>query len=719
MPENQKPSNMNLIWADAGGKIQPTDQKIQLGWVAEIPPYQTMNYEQNRQGAFSAHVNQRGIAQHDIGTDYVAGKSYVQGTNGLVYIAKKDNTGHDPVTDTSEEFWTEAFVTTSGAGGGKRFIGFLAISNNFVAAANYQYYATGPLTATLPATASLGDAVVIAKNPAVTVTVMNDVTPELFSGDSLRTYIYTSTGWVNVSSGGAGGDSSSLFGPTTVTASTTVNYEITDYDAFSVYSVSASVGTATRTNNNIQLVIPSTSATQIILTVIRNGVSVSKVIAVGASTVVTPTLTYPSSGQTSVELSPILSATAFVTAPIGSDTHQSSQWQVATDSGFTSIVFDSGTDTVNKTSRQVVPALTVGTPYFTRVRYTGTTLGNSAWSPTVSFTTTTQYVQTPVVTVTGAPADVAETPTITGGTFAVVGGGSDSHVSTDWKITKTSDSSVVWSSLGNTVNKTSIIVPAGILEVNTAYQATIIYTGATLGNSSTGALNFTTRPVFFSFTPASAGLPYGGGYYAGGNILVDGVEYALIVSPKTMGGESTTPLQLLTSQQSLNLPENDGLVLTNTLLSAPGGSPAANFVSGLSINGYTDWYIPSFAEGEIMYRFLKPNIAVGTDLKRRNSITANAPYSEPNGVNIYSVPQGNQYQFENPTQTISPLFKTGGTEAFLASDSTYYWTPMRDTKYAAPRYHNRRFNTGYYTSNSGLSDSPRRVRAVRRVLIPT
>ena len=37
--------------------------------------------------------------------------------------------------------------------------------------------------------------------------------------------------------------------------------------------------------------------------------------------------------------------------------------------------------------------------------------------------------------------------------------------------------------------------------------------------------------------------PYGGGgFYAGANII-GGVEYALVVAPKTQGGESATPLK--------------------------------------------------------------------------------------------------------------------------------------------------------------------------------
>lgn len=707
MPEISKPTSLNTIWADAGQKIKFEDSKIQLGYVAEIPTAQGLNWLENRQDQFIAHVNQHGIAVWDANTEYQAGKSYPQGSNGVIYIAKVTNTGNDPVLDTAEQYWEQAFVTVNGYAGGKRYSGYEVFSSDFTALVNRSYYLNLPLTVTLPLTANVGDAIVLAKPPAITATAVINGSPVTLQSSNKNTYIYTISGWVDVSNGNGSGDDVSLAGLTIVTQGTTATYTITDYNSFSVYSVATSVGTVSRTNETISLVIPNpTTSPQITLTVTKDGVASYFVIAVGAQSVVTPTILYPATGQTNVELSPTLSASPFTTAPAGQDTHQSSRWEIATDSGFTTLVFDSGVDTVNKTSIQVPSGvLAIGTVYYARVRYTGAIIGNSAWSTTRTFTTTNQYVVTPTVSVQGGPSDVGETPTISTPSFAVFGG-TDTHVSTDWQVVKVSDGSVVWQSLGNTTNKVSINVPVSLLLENTQYKARARHAGASLGKSGWGEYTFTTRVQFFIFGPTSAGLPYGGGYYAGANIVVGGIEYALIVAPRSQGGQSSTLLKtaFLPSGASPPYDPNDGFATTTTLLNY--GSPAAAFTRSLNINGYNDWYLPTLDESEILYRYLKP---INSE---NNTVTFDG---SRNGINVLSRPQGNQYTASNPTQTVSTAFKAGGSEAFLTNE--YYWTCGQDGRYALPPAVGQHFSDG--STSAPTSDRFYNVRAVRKVVIPT
>lgn len=288
----------------------------------------------------------------------------------------------------------------------------------------------------------------------------------------------------------------SIDGPTLVNQSTSNTYKITDFNSFSTYTASSTVGTATISGDTITLVMPTTSEAQLTLNVTRDGALSGFVIAIGATAIVTPSITSPVGGATNVNLSPTLTATAFAAAPVGSDTHQSSQWQVSTNSGFTSTVYDSGTTTTNKTS-VTVPAgtLALNTVYYSRVRYTGVTIGTSAWSPTVTFTTSNQYVATPTLTMNNVVTSVSETPTLSGSAFSVVNG-TDTHSATDWQIIKVSDGSVVWQSIGNTVDKLSIKVPAGLLLVSTQYRARVRYAGATLGYGAWAELNFTTAGQF-------------------------------------------------------------------------------------------------------------------------------------------------------------------------------------------------------------------------------
>lgn len=394
----------------------------------------------------------------------------------------------------------------------------------------------------------------------------------------------------------------SLVGPVTVFASSTNTYTITDYNSFSTYDLASNVGTVSRTNETITLKIPNPiGAAQVNLTVTRDGKPSLFVIAGGASLVTQPTITSPTAGQTGVGLTPTIQSSAFATVPAGQGVHQSSQWQIATTSDFLNIAYDSGIDTVNKTSVTVPNGLlTINTPYYVRVKHTSSTIGASAWSPTVTFTTTNSYIVTPTVTITGGTTNVGQTPTITTSAFTVFGG-TDTHTSTDWIITKVSDGSTVWQSVGNTTNKTSIVVPANVLIVGTQYTAKARFTGAVKGSSAYGTVNFTTAT---SFIPTTPGTPFGGGLYAGKITEDDGKTYAIIVAPKAQGGEASGTLAWKTTQTTTTGTDSLNNGFNNTAAMVAAGiflHPAAQFCKGLSINGYTDWYLPAKDELNLIY----------------------------------------------------------------------------------------------------------------------
>ena len=101
----------------------------------------------------------------------------------------------------------------------------------------------------------------------------------------------------------------------------------------------------------------------------------------------------------------------------------------------------------------------------------------------------------PTVTVTGAPSDVPKTPLIGTSAFQTVGV-SDTHASTTWRVRRVADNSVVWESVNNTVNKTQITVPSGILQTNTQYRFEAIHNGTTLGASEVGFIQAKTKQHF-------------------------------------------------------------------------------------------------------------------------------------------------------------------------------------------------------------------------------
>jgi len=100
--------DVNDIWAISGDIIQPASVRISQGWVSEIPDSEFENWIQNRQDSFIAHVNQLGVVAWDSTTEYLAGKSYVQASNGIIYKALTTNTNKDPKATNSLD-WKLAF----------------------------------------------------------------------------------------------------------------------------------------------------------------------------------------------------------------------------------------------------------------------------------------------------------------------------------------------------------------------------------------------------------------------------------------------------------------------------------------------------------------------------------------------------------------------------------------------------------------------------------
>ena len=105
MTEITKPSDINKIWATGGVKTSPTDTKISTGWIVEEPPREFFNWLDGKQDQAIAHNNQHGINVWDSSTNYLGAKSFVQGSNGQIYVSLADSVGVDPTTDVSEVSW--------------------------------------------------------------------------------------------------------------------------------------------------------------------------------------------------------------------------------------------------------------------------------------------------------------------------------------------------------------------------------------------------------------------------------------------------------------------------------------------------------------------------------------------------------------------------------------------------------------------------------------
>jgi hypothetical protein len=164
------------------------------------------------------------------------------------------------------------------------------------------------------------------------------------------------------------------------------------------------------------------------------------------------------------------------------------------------------------------------------------------------------------------------------------------------------------------------------------------------------------------------GTAMSGGYLAG-RISIGGQTYRLIVSPKT--AEVARQMRTtFTGVSGASTSVNDGYTSTQAIYTAdPTNNIAAAYARTLNLNGFTDWYIPSRDELEIMFRNLNPSFSSNQTAIRQDD-------SLGTGTNSNSVPTGAAYTTNNPTQTTVAQFRVGGDQA-LTHTGQPYWTSSR------------------------------------------
>jgi hypothetical protein len=222
---------------------------------------------------------------------------------------------------------------------------------------------------------------------------------------------------------------------------------------------------------------------------------------------------------------------------------------------------------------------------------------------TFAITVNPATVQTPVVSVTGSPSSVNETPTVSTGAFAAIGA-ADTHQSTTWRVRRVSDGVVVFASVADAVNKLSITVPSGNLAVSTAYAFEAIHIGATLGASATGSATANTAATFNSYittpaaTPAAMGDAFEGGFYTGliWNELVQSATSTVIgTGSKAFTVPSMSGSAIVYEGQQLEVrsratPANR---MQGTVTAANGTTLTINVASVTGSGTFADWSIMS------------------------------------------------------------------------------------------------------------------------------
>ena len=207
------------------------------------------------------------------------------------------------------------------------------------------------------------------------------------------------------------------------------------------------------------------------------------------------------------------------------------------------------------------------------------------------------------------------------------------------------------------------------------------------------AANYVKQGIWPS-PPLIVGQAFGGGFFAG-QISTTGNSVAthnLVVGPVA---SADTSLQWKTTATST--------AGTSSVIDGPANSaamnnashPAAQFCEGLTIGGFSDWYMPAKNELEVCYYNLKPTTT--------NNTTSS-------GINTNAVPsRGSNYTSGTPAQTSATDFRDTGAEDFSASN---YWS---STEYSAAYAWVQTFGDGFQSYYG--KDNSRRVRAIRRVAV--
>lgn len=185
-----------------------------------------------------------------------------------------------------------------------------------------------------------------------------------------------------------------------------------------------------------------------------------------------------------------------------SDYHIMTDWKIIKVSDG-SVAFESLGDESNLVSIQLPEGvLDSQTEYQFMLRYKSVYYGYSSWGSQF-YLTGDIYVIAPEMTIEGAPNNVPKTPEWSTDDFSVFGD-SDTHISTDWRITRTSDNYVVFESLEDASNLTEITLPYEILEAMTEYRFEVRHRGAVYGASNWTQQIVTTENEFFGNLFAAA-----------------------------------------------------------------------------------------------------------------------------------------------------------------------------------------------------------------------
>ena len=219
--------------------------------------------------------------------------------------------------------------------------------------------------------------------------------------------------------------------------------------------------------------------------------------------------------------------------------------------------------------------------------------------------------------------------------------------------------------------------------------------GGGIARSGSSGFNF--------YDTNNIGAAVEGGFFAGliSQNANGTATHALIVAPKATGSNSGSGIKWKTSESNTSGTSSTYDGAANTANMNNSTHPAAYYCAGLTIDGYSDWYLPALYEMNIAYYHLK------------NSTHGNSTVNLTR--NAYSVPSRASTNFTNsplvPTQTSVSVFQLGGSEAFIQGAT--YWV---STQHSANDGKDWVMDSGS-SSGTGKTASSLKVRAFRKVAL--
>lgn len=274
----------------------------------------------------------------------------------------------------------------------------------------------------------------------------------------------------------------------------TKEWFLTSYDCFLNYDVIALAGEVSIDRNVIKYTAPMTPG---ISGFSVNGKFVPVLVTIDDQDpnapvlgfVNKPSILVPLEFDEYIEGKATVRTSMFVaTTTTGTETHASTDWQIATDAAFLNIVKANTSDAINKTTWSVMNLNELST-YYVRARHRGVFLNPSEWSDVVTFVvpevdTATGTIAKPSVESEVVLDQLSGNITFNSSAFSfTISDGTETHLSSDWEVSTTntfgSPIASIYGSSSNRLNWSAYGLP-----VDQELYVRVRHTGLRLGESS-------------------------------------------------------------------------------------------------------------------------------------------------------------------------------------------------------------------------------------------